>query len=253
MADTSPLYGLVRKYVTQDMLDAIAAEYDKGRILLVGTTNLDARRPVIWNVTKIAATHSPEALALVHKILMASAAIPGTFPPVMIDVQVGEKAYHEMHVDGGTSNQVFVYPVAAELAKLSAEHDSQRQRTLYIIRNARLDPEWAQVDRRTLPIAMKAISCLIQYQGMGDLYRIYTIARRDHVDYNLVYIPPTFKTPHTAEFDTAYMRSLFDLAYGMAVDGHEWAKNPPVLLSGEGEDARLKSQPEGEFPVSPAN
>ncbi len=251
MADTSPLYGLVKKYVTQEMLDAIAAEYEKGRILMVGTTNLDARRPVIWNVTKIAATRSPGALELVHKILMASAAIPGTFPPVMIDVQTGEQAYQEMHVDGGTSNQVFVYPIAAELAKLSAEHDSERQRTLYVIRNARLDPEWAQVDRRTLPIAMRAISCLIQYQGMGDLYRIYTITRRDHVDYNLAYIPATFKTPHTSDFDTPYMRSLFDLAYGMALEGHEWAKHPPVLLSGEGEDARIGVQPG--TPGSPGN
>jgi len=253
LADTSPLYGLVRKYVTQDMLDAIAAEYKKGRILLVGTTDLDARRPVIWNITEIAATRSPGALELVHKILMASAAIPGTFPPVMIDARAGGQAYQEMHVDGGTSNQVFVYPVASELAKLSAEHDAERKRTLYVIRNARLDPEWAQVDRRTLPIAMRAISCLIQYQGMGDLYRIYTITRRDHVDYNLAYIPATFKTPHTSDFDTAYMRSLFELAYGMAEEGHEWEKHPPVLLSGEGEEARLRAQPAEESPPTPPN
>ena len=116
-------------------------------------------------------------------------------------------------MDGGTANQVFVYPAAADLDKLSEEHDSERQRTLYIIRNARLDPEWAQVDRRTLPIAMRAITCLIQYQGIGDLYRIYTITQRDHVDYNLAYIPPTFDTPHTSEFDTAYMKALFDLAF----------------------------------------
>jgi predicted patatin/cPLA2 family phospholipase len=252
MADTSPLYALVKKSVTQEMLDAIAAEYEKGRILLVGTTNLDARRPVIWNITKIAATRNPGALDLVHQILMASAAIPGTFPPVMIDVRVAGREYQEMHVDGGTSNQVFVYPSAAELAKLSAEHESERQRTLYIIRNARLDPEWAQVDRRTLPIAMRAIACLIQYQGIGDLYRIYTITRRDHVDYNLAYIPASFNTPHTSDFDPPYMRSLYDLAYALALEGEHWAKHPPVLLSGEGEEAR-KGSPRGEGPPGPPN
>jgi len=242
MADTGPLYRLVKKSVTHAMLDAIGDEYDKGRILLIGTTNLDARRAVLWNVTKIAATRSPKALELVHKILMASAAIPGTFPPVMIDVNIGDKTYEEMHVGGGTANQVFVYPVAAELARISAENDANRQRTLYVIRNARLDPEWAQVDRRTLPIAMKAIQCLIQYQGIGDLYRMYTITRRDHVDYNLAFIPASFDTPHTSDFDTVYMRSLYDLAHGMAVGGHMWAKHPPVLLSGEGDDsARARS------------
>ena len=92
MADTTPLWNLLRKSVTQEMLDAIAAEHEKGRILLIGTTNLDARRPVIWNVTKIAASRRPGALELVQKILLASAAIPGTFPPVMIDVDAGRRS-----------------------------------------------------------------------------------------------------------------------------------------------------------------
>ena len=241
LADTTPLAALVKKAVTQEMLDAIGAEYEKGRILLIGTTDLDARRAVVWNVTEIASMHRPGALELVHKILMASAAIPGTFPPVMIDVELDGKRYAEMHVDGGTANQVFVYPAASDLAKLSRENIAERKRTLYIIRNARLDPEWAQVDRRTLPIALRAINCLIQYQGIGDLYRIYSIAHRDHVDFNLAYIPPTFDTPHTKDFDTPYMRALYDLAYKTAAEGHEWEKHPPVLLSGEGEDAKARS------------
>ena len=94
-------------------------------------------------------------------------------------------------MDGGTATQVFVYPAGS--ARNLRRARRERQRTLYVIRNARLDPEWAQVDRRTLPIAMRAISCLIQYQGIGDLYRIYSITQRDHVDYNLAYIPPTFR------------------------------------------------------------
>ena len=52
MADTTPLWNLLNKAITQEMLDAIAAEHEKGRILLVGTTNLDARRPVVWNITR---------------------------------------------------------------------------------------------------------------------------------------------------------------------------------------------------------
>jgi len=231
MADTTPLWNLVKKYVTQSMLDAIAAEHEKGRILLVATTNLDVRRAVIWNITEIAATKAPGALELVRKILIASAAIPGTFPPVMIDVEAKGKSYQEMHVDGGTATQVFVYPAAIRLHELA-----QRQRTLYIIRNARLDPEWAQVDRRTLPIAFRAITCLIQNQGLGDLYRIFAITQRDHVDYNLAFIPATFDVPHTAEFDTAFMKALFDVGYKLASEGHEWSKHPPVLVSGLDEE-----------------
>jgi predicted patatin/cPLA2 family phospholipase len=228
MADTTPLRKLVERTVTQKVLDAIAVEHARGRILLIATTNLDVRRSVVWNVTKIAASKAPGSLELVQKILVASAAIPGTFPPVMIDVEARGKAYQEMHVDGGTTGQVFVYPAAIHVYQLA-----RRQRSLYIIRNARLDPQWAQVDRRTLPIAFRAITTLIQYQGMGDLYTIFSICERDHVEYNLAYIPPTFDAPHKTDFDTTYMRALFEVGQRMAVKGQDWwYKHPPVLLSG---------------------
>ncbi|HET6222452.1 MAG TPA: patatin-like phospholipase family protein, partial [Dongiaceae bacterium] len=81
MADNAPLRKTVAKYFDQPMLDAIAAEHKKGRILLIGTTNLDARRPVIWNIGAIAESGQPGALQLVQDILVASAAIPGAFPP----------------------------------------------------------------------------------------------------------------------------------------------------------------------------
>ena len=96
MADTTPLYHLIKKYVTQDMLNQIAAEYAKGRLLLIGTVDLDSERPIVWNITKIAASHSAGSLDLVHKILRASAAIPGAFPPVMINVQANGQNYGEI-------------------------------------------------------------------------------------------------------------------------------------------------------------
>ena len=232
MADNTPLKNLLKKNIDQDMLDAIAAEDAKGRMLLVGTVDLDARRPVIWNITKIAAGHRPGSLELVRSLLIASSAIPATFPPVMIDVEVGNQKYQEMHVDGNTAAQVFVYPAAVRLKEVAETVGVHRERKLYLIRNARLDPEWAQVERRTLPIAAQAISTLIQYQGIGDLYRIYSVTQRDGIDFNLAYIPPTFDTPHKAEFDTAYMRALYDVGYSMAEKGYTWTKKPPVLIPG---------------------
>ena len=227
MADTTPLRHLVKKYVTREMVDAIAAEHEKGRILLVATTNLDVRRSVIWNITEIAATRAEGKLDLIQKILIASAAIPGTFPPVMIDVETEGQKYQEMHVDGGTASQVFVYPAAIQLHALA-----ERDRTLYVIRNARLDPEWAETDRRTLPIALRAITCLIQNQGLGDLYRIFAVTQRDHVDFNLVYIPRSFQVQHTTDFDTPYMKALFETGRVMAEEGQPWEKHPPVLIQG---------------------
>lgn len=64
----------------------------------------------IWNMTRIAASQSPRALDLFRDVMIASAAIPGAFPPVMIDVELEGKRFQEMHVDGGATAQVFVYP-----------------------------------------------------------------------------------------------------------------------------------------------
>lgn len=230
LADNKPLWGLVRKHVNQTMLEAIAAEYHKGRLLLIATTNLDLRLPVIWNLTKIAASGHPKALELFHSLMIASAAIPATFPPVMIDVEVDGQPYQEMHVDGGACAQTFVYPASLRVKELTLEKGIKRERKLYLIRNARLDPAWAQVERNTLSIAQRAISSLIQFQGIGDLFRIFMIAQRDGVDFNLAYIPPSFNAPHKEDFDTEYMRQLFNLGHAMAARGYPWNKELPSQI-----------------------
>jgi predicted acylesterase/phospholipase RssA len=227
LADNAPLQNLVAKYMTADLLKAIAAEHAKGRMLLIGTTDLDARRPVIWNIGKIAENGGPQALELVRKILVASAAIPGAFPPMMIDVEVNGKHYQEMHVDGGASRQVFVYPPKLQLAKLSKEAGIERERKLFVIRNARLDPDWADTKRQFVTIAQRAVSSLIQTQGVGDLYRIYATAQQDKIDFNLAYIPPTFNVQLTEPFDQRYMRELFRAGYELGRSGYAWAKAPP--------------------------
>jgi predicted acylesterase/phospholipase RssA len=231
MADNTPLWNLVKKHVDLKLLDAVAAEYAKGRLLLVATTNLDTRLPTIWNLTKIAASGHPKSLELFQKLMIASASIPGAFPPAMVDVEAGGRPFQEMHVDGGATTQVFVYPPSLHIKDLSKAQGIQRERNLYIIRNARLDPDWAEVERRTLSIVQRAIASLIQSQGMGDLYRIYATAQQDGLDYNLAIIPASFNYPHKEEFDTEYMRNLYATGEQMALQGYPWLKTPPRALT----------------------
>jgi Patatin-like phospholipase len=236
--DSSPLWSLLRVHVTQEMVDAIGAEYAKGRLLFLATTNLDARRPVVWNVTKIAASRQPGAVDLIRKIMLASASIPGAFPPVMFDVEVNGKKFEEMHVDGSTTAQVFVYWSGVQLAKLAAEHDARRERKIYVLCNARLDPEWGEVERRTLPITFQAIATLLEYQVIGDLYRMYDVTKRDGTDFNLGYIRATFNIPHKTQFDTPYMRQLYEYGFKQAASGYDWAKRPPALVGDTQDDTQ---------------
>jgi predicted acylesterase/phospholipase RssA len=229
LTDSTPLKRLVQRFMNAELAVHIAAEYAKGRLLFIGTTNLDARRGVIWNIGRIAASGHPRAVELIQDVLVASAAVPGVFPPVMIDVEVNGQRYQEMHVDGGAVAQAFIYPPVFNLARESRAVGAVRQRRMYIIRNARLDAEWAEVNRRTLDIASRSISTLIHSQGIGDLYRMYMTSGRDGVDFNLAIIPETFTMPLAEPFDRGYMNALFDVGYDLGRRGYAWMKVVPGL------------------------
>ena len=227
LGDTTPLYELIGKFVDDKFLAAVAEAHRRGRFLFIGTTNLDAQQPVIWNMGAIAAANTPESADLFHRIMLASASIPGAFSPVMIDVEVDEVQYQEMHVDGGTMAQVFLYPPAISTEMDARNLQNIRERRAYILRNARLDSNWSSVERSTVTITGKAIATLLQSQGFGDLYRIYLTTQEDGVDYNLAYIGSDFNAEHREEFDALYMRKLYDYAFEKAVNGYPWDKVPP--------------------------
>ena len=181
--DTRPLWKQLEKHITRDLLDAIAAEYKKGRLLLVATVNLDARYPIIWNLTKIAASSDPKALELFRAVIIASASIPAVFPPVMIEVEVGGQQYQEMHVDGGTMGQVFVYPPSMDLKATARKAGIERERKLYIIRNSRLDPAWASVERRVMSIPQEPVHIfIITIFGFGRFERSQADCLRKEVN-----------------------------------------------------------------------
>jgi patatin-like phospholipase len=231
LADNEPLFRTISRYVDDRMLAGIAAAYDAGRLLLIASTNIDAQVPVIWNIGAIAKSGHPKAADTVRRILLASAAIPGAFPPSMIDVTVDGKTYQEMHVDGGAVAQTFLYPSALTRNRAERRRTGQPvvEAKAFIIRNGRLDPEWAAVERRTLGIAGRAIDTMITISGYNDVIRIYAITQRDGIDYNLAFIGRDFNETLPAPFDAAYMRALFDYGYRQALRGYDWAKKPPIL------------------------
>lgn len=227
MADNAPLKKLVAHYVTPQLLDAIAAERAKGRRLFVGTTNIDAQRPVVWDMTAIAASESPEKLALFRNVLVASAAIPGVFPPEMIKVTAEGHLFEEMHVDGGTATQVFLMPTGNSLRDVDKALGHARTRSVYIIRNGTFAPKYKKTEASTLAIAARSIDTLILNQGIGDIYRMYAQSERDHTDFNVASIPTDFSAPNKSAFDPVYMRALYQEGYKEILAGKAWQKVPP--------------------------
>jgi hypothetical protein len=230
LTDDAPLARLIAKYVDDSFLQEIARERSKGRILLIGTTNLDTQRPVLWDMGRIAMSNNRDAITLFRKILLASATLPGVFPPVRIQVRVGGQDYDELHVDGGVTRQVFIAPSVFPL--VSRDRKPGRPATksrLYVIRNGKIDPEWQSVNENVLSITQRSISTLIKNQGIGDLYRIYSVTKRDGIDFNLASIPSDFSDTSGEPFDQRYMIALFDRGYNLASHNYSWAKAPPGM------------------------
>jgi hypothetical protein len=101
---------------------------------------------------------------------------------------------------------------------------------VYVIRNSPLAASWSPIRRRTLSIAGRAIDSLLHTQGIGDLYRIYVTTQRDGLDFNLAYIEPDFEFENEHEdFDTLFMRALFDYGETLGRKGYPWKKTPPGL------------------------
>ena len=113
MADNLPLFRTISRYIDDALLAEIGRAYDSGRLLLIGTSNLDAQMPVIWNIGAIARSGHPKALDTIRRILLASSALPGAFSPVLFDVTLDGQSFQELHVDGGAFAQVFLYPPAS--------------------------------------------------------------------------------------------------------------------------------------------
>jgi hypothetical protein len=229
IADSRPLLAKISQYANKAMLAAIAREHAKGRRLFVGTTNSDAERPVIWDMGEIASSGHPDALGLFRKILLASASIPVAFPPVILKVRAGGRVFDEMHVDGGVTRQVFLYPSKLSLKSIDKKHRAKFKRKLYIIRNGKLTADWSATDAKLMSIAGRAVSTLIKNQGIGDIYQLYVISRRDRLDYNLAYMPAGLKDNSKEAFDKVFMNRLYKVGFKLGRNGYRWQKAPPSL------------------------
>jgi len=227
LVDTAPLAKLLKKYLTDEMIGEIALEYKKGRRLFIGTVSLDAGRSVIWDIGAIASSNYDYKNQLVRDVMLASASIPVAFPPIAVEVEAEGNFYKELHVDGGTGSQVFVYPADIDWRKVTQKLQVKGTPQVYVIRNAYLKPDYEGVNRSVLSIAKRSIATLIRTQGIGDLFQIHSLCKRDGNAYNLTYIPETFLEEPTELFDEVYMKKLYEMGRTRIKAGSAWQDSPP--------------------------
>ena len=233
--DSTPLAKLIDAVIDANLLRDIAAEHAKGRRLYVGTTHLDARRLVVWDMGEIAKRGTEADLQLFRRVLLASASIPGYFPPVPINVEVDGKPAEELHVDGGVTASLFFR--SPQVSRAEAARLGERPlegSNVYIIVAGKFYADPGCVERRLIPIAADSITALLYSKCRADLFQLYALALSTGMNYRVTAVPACLQVPRDATtFDPAVMSWLYNVGREQALSGKLWRNSPPGLQPGE--------------------
>ncbi|QDF38152.2 patatin-like phospholipase family protein [Bradyrhizobium symbiodeficiens] len=216
---------LVTRYVGPEVMAQVARENAKGRKLLVVTTDLDTQRTAIWDMGKIAAVGTPEALKLFRDVMAASASIPLVFPPIMIDAEGEGRKFQEMHVDGGVTAPVLTLPEA--LLFQGSRLPGSAKMDIYILVNKKIERNFELVSNGTIDVASRSLSAITQSQTRSIIFSTYDFAKRNRLGFHLSYIAREYPAPPSEGFDTAYMRALYQYGYDKAAAGQAWSSTVP--------------------------
>jgi predicted acylesterase/phospholipase RssA len=236
LADSAPLARMIENAITDERIAQVAAEYAKGRRLYIGTSDLDARRAVVWDMGAIASCHTPECRRLIRDILLATASIPGFFPPVRIPVTVDGVRHVERHVDGSTSSSMFfVPPYVPPEARVTLPHTWLHGSDLYILVAGKLYADPVPVKARSLNIARNAVSTILYDQTRSDLHKLFLLSVLTGMNYNITSIPMDLPaTTDSTKFDPAEMTLMFEAGANWARTNRNWRQTPPGYVPGEG-------------------
>ncbi|VTR93444.1 patatin : Uncharacterized protein OS=uncultured Thiohalocapsa sp. PB-PSB1 GN=N838_30480 PE=4 SV=1: Patatin [Gemmata massiliana] len=235
LADNAPLARQIDRVLTPETVTRLASEHQKGRRLYIGTTDLEGRRPVVWDLGAIAARGEPGSRELIAKLLLASAAIPAFFPPVEVPVDVDGQRLTERHVDGGVTQNVFFRPpqVPRDL-RLRPPAEFLYGSDMYVIVAGKLFADAEVVQPRVLKVAAGSVSTLIYAETRAELTKLYMTAMISGMNYHLAAIPAEFPASSSStEFNPSEMTRMFEEGRRQILAGTAWRASPPGTADSE--------------------
>ena len=231
LASSLPLEKLIAEYFDIKVLGEIASAHRAGRRLYVGTSHVYAGRFSVWDMGAIANSGRPEALALFHRILLASTAIPAVLPPVIFEVSAEKNTYHELHIDGGIMRQVFVSPYGFDWNIAQERLRTNGEINFYIIRNGRVRSEYMTMLRDSISLSQHAMLQLTQSVGIGDLDSLYLLAQTEQANFHAAWIDDAFDAPSIELYDANYVQALFKHGLAQAKSKNAWHRLPPGMAT----------------------
>jgi hypothetical protein len=235
-ADTAPLRKQVSDVLTPETVAELAETHRAGRRLIIGTTEEEGRRFILWDLGAIACRNGPGDRDLMIDVLVGSAAIPGAFPPAKIDVYVDGQCHTERHQDGGMSQGLFFYPPYVPPEQRTRQALNLVGTNVYVIVAGKLYADAEVIRPTAITQAAKAVSTLIYAQTRGDLQRLWTYCLMNGMNYHLTAVPAEYPDlGSSGEFDPAVMTALFEEGRRVICSGDAWRTTPPVTDSARGE------------------
>jgi hypothetical protein len=224
----APLRQLVDRYATPGLLRAVAAQSARGRLLLVATTDLDTGEVVVWNMGAIAARGGARALWLFRKVLIASASIPGDFPPVLLPVQAGGKLFDEMQVDGSASSSFLFAPGVVTI--LPGRIKLLDGANVYLVINGHLRERRVTTRNSTAAILMRSADTVLVSDSRSRVKLVDAFAQRQGANLQVAEIPASYPLDGlTTDLKPAAMRAVFAYGERCAREHRVWSTALAVL------------------------
>jgi len=230
VVSSEPLERQIAAGATPEILRRIAEAHRQGRRLYVGTTNLDTKRLVVWDLGAIASRNTAESRTLFQKVLLASCSIPGLLPPVPIDIEVDGKRFTELHVDGGVTACAFLQPAMVGIGPNGEQPSETGSVSIHVVVAGKLHQTVAPAKRELFSIAGESMNAILQAKMEGELTKLFMLARYARADFKVTGIPADYEAAgNNMSFDQHTMRGLFDVGYRGGRDGTVWYSFPPGL------------------------
>jgi predicted acylesterase/phospholipase RssA len=216
----APLKHLVDSYLSDTMIQAVAREAEKGRLLLVATTDVATGEPVVWDLGSIASNGGAKARTLIRDVLVASASVPGMFPPVIIRVRKDGAPHDEAHVDGAATMPFFVPPAFVQTPPDAL--DGTPRTAVYVIIDGPLG-EAARTTRLTArAILSRSIHAALDRLLLTTLELMAATAQKQGATLQYSAVPGAYPALNPFDFRVATMQPLFSYADECAQAGRLW-------------------------------
>lgn len=217
----------IRRAVDKQFIERMAEQSRLGKVMAVSATDLDLGRQKFWDVgAEAEAAVKSGNYDKVHKILLASAAIPAIFPSVTID--------GSLYADGGVSANVFLRldprspdAILPRWRKAHPDKPFPKVRYWIIINNQINQPpktvqeKWPHVMGPSLATAIRSAT-LAEVRWLAAQADFVNAVWNTDIEVRSVAIPDNWRAPVSGDFKKETMESLTDLGRRMGADPKSW-------------------------------